>query len=119
MTSTAALPFVLLSLSRGMYAISLQGSKREYFAPLLRMFCAAPISTANIKGVVPTAAVNGVNTPGNKMRLKKAAPVVRRVIGGIIAAVFQPNLSKIVRPPSIINSVTTPVQLEKFPMKAL
>ena len=41
------------AIPNGIYAISLQGSNREYLAPLDKMFCAAPINTASIRGVVP------------------------------------------------------------------
>ena len=41
------------AIPKGMYAISLQGSKSEYLAPLERIFCAAPMNTASIRGVVP------------------------------------------------------------------
>ena len=78
-----------------MYAISLQGSKREYLAPFDRMFCKAPISTANIRGVVPNLnniltainsynevvesveyfAVMGAKKAGNNINEKNAIPV--------------------------------------------
>jgi len=60
--SIAALPFVFDSLSSGMYAISLHGSNKEYLELLLKIFCAAPTTTAIISGVVPRAAEIGANT---------------------------------------------------------
>ena len=86
MTSTAALPLVFDSESNGMYAISLHGSNNEYFAPFERMFCAAPINTASIRGVVPSWAVMGAKNSGNSVNEKNAAPVVSRVTGVINAA---------------------------------
>ena len=38
------------------------------------MFCAAPISTASIRGVVPILAVMGAKNAGNRVREKNAAP---------------------------------------------
>jgi len=60
-----------------MYAISLQGSNREYLDDLDRMFCAAPTSTANIKGVVPRAAVTGLKKPVNNRTWKRETRVGR------------------------------------------
>ena len=90
-TSTAALPLVFDSWSRGMYAISLHGSKREYLAPFDKMFWAAPTMTASISGVVPMRAVMGAKKAGNKFKLKNMAPVTSRVTGVIRAATPQPK----------------------------
>lgn len=91
MTSTAALPFVFDSWSRGMYAISLHGSNREYFAPLERIFCAAPTITASMSGVVPILAVIGAKNAGKRFRLKNIAPVTSSVTGVIRAATPHPK----------------------------
>ena len=40
------------------------------------MFCAAPIRTASISGVVPSLAVMGTKKFGKRVREKKAAPGV-------------------------------------------
>ena len=125
----------------------MQGSKREYFALLLKMFCMAPTSTASIKGVVPKKFASGATVPGRSVKPKKPRPVTpiifyreerrehfcealfrgrlrahstlsKRTAGVTKAANFQPNFSKIVRPSSIITRVTAPVADEKFPMKA-
>ena len=45
--------------------------------PFERMFCAAPMSTASIRGVVPILAVMGAKNAGNKVKEKNAAPVDR------------------------------------------
>ena len=74
-TSIAALPLVLESLSRGMYAISLQGSNNEYFEPLLKIFWAAPTKTDSIKGVVPSKATTGDIAPWKIFSAKKDNPV--------------------------------------------
>lgn len=71
----AALPFVFDSLSSGMYAISLHGSNNEYFELLLKIFCAAPTTTANISGVVPKAAETGAKKSEKKFNAKKDSPV--------------------------------------------
>lgn len=42
--------------------------------PFDRMFCAAPISTASIRGVVPSLAVIGTKNAGKSVREKNAAP---------------------------------------------
>ena len=39
------------------------------------MFCAAPMSTASMRGVVPILAVIGAKNSGNKVKEKNAAPV--------------------------------------------
>ena len=64
----------LVSASRGKYAISLQGSNREYLEALEKMFCAAPISTAAYRGVRPAAASVGVSGPLKSTREKKITP---------------------------------------------
>ena len=74
-TSIAALPFVLDSLSSGIYAISLQGSNKEYLELLLRIFWAAPTITAIINGVVPRAAVIGLKKSEKTLRAKNDSPV--------------------------------------------
>ena len=38
------------------------------------MFCAAPIRTASMSGVVPSLAVMGTKKLGKRVREKKAAP---------------------------------------------
>jgi hypothetical protein len=50
-TSTAAFPFVRSSRERGMYAISLVESKKEYFVDLLKIFYMAHITTAKYIGL--------------------------------------------------------------------
>jgi hypothetical protein len=45
------------------------------------MFCAAPMSTASIRGVVPIFAVMGAKKEGNKVREKNAAPDEKEVEG--------------------------------------
>ena len=69
----------------------MHGSNREYFAPFDRMFCAAPTITASIRGVVPILAVMGAKKAGNRLRLKKIAPVTKRVTGVMRAATPHPN----------------------------
>ena len=64
-------PFVFDSASSGMYAISLHGSKSEYFADLESTFCAAPTTTASMSGVVPSAAISGRSASLKRMRPKK------------------------------------------------
>lgn len=64
-TSTAALPLVFDSWSNGMYAISLHGSKSEYFALFERIFWAAPTITASMSGVVPSDAAIGAKNGAN------------------------------------------------------
>ena len=118
MTSMAAFPFVLDSWSNGMYAISLHGSNSEYFALLLRMFCAAPTITANIRGDVPSALVMGAKKSLKIFSAKNNNPVIPKLIGVINAAILHPNLAKIVRPRSIIIKVTEPVAEEKLPINA-
>merc|ERR1711977_1038 len=90
----AALPLTLVSWSRGMYAISLQGSKREYFELFEKMFWAAPTKTAAIRGVIPSVAMNGVNGPENRTKPKKITPVINRTTGVMSAAVPHPNFLK-------------------------
>ena len=90
-TSTAAFPLVFDSWSRGMYAISLHGSNREYLAPFDRMFWAAPTITASMSGVVPILAVIGAKNAGKRLRLKNIAPVTSRVTGVMRAATPQPK----------------------------
>jgi len=46
-------PVTRVCIPRGMYAISLQGSKKAYLEPLEKIFCAAPAKTASIRGEVP------------------------------------------------------------------
>ena len=38
------------------------------------MFCAAPMSTASIRGVVPILAVMGAKKAGNRVKEKNATP---------------------------------------------
>mmetsp|Transcript_23673 Transcript_23673/g.66857 ORF Transcript_23673/g.66857 Transcript_23673/m.66857 type:complete len:253 (+) Transcript_23673:223-981(+) len=118
MTSMAAFPLVFCSLSSGMYAISLHGSKSEYLLDLLRMFCAAPTSTASINGVVPSNPATGAMAPENMLSMKKERPVTPIMVGVTRAPARHPNLEKIVLPRSIITNVTVPVADEKLPMKA-
>jgi hypothetical protein len=120
-------------LPSGMYAISLHGSNNEYLAPLDKIFCAAPIITASISGVVPSLknkwlysrhyiflnqylAVMGANAAGKSVREKKTMPVVSNVIGVIKAAVRHPNFRSMNLPATIIIRVTKPVSEEKLPM---
>lgn len=117
-TSTAALPFVFCSASSGMYAISLHGSKSEYFEAFERMFCMAPTMTASMSGVVPREAIIGSSASLKRMSEKKMEPVTRMEIGVTSAATPQPNFSKMVRPRSIMPRVTAPVAEENWPMKA-
>ena len=56
-------------------AISLHGSNKEYLDDLLKMFCAAPRTTASMSGVVPSAATTGAMTPENMLVAKKPSPV--------------------------------------------
>lgn len=58
-----------------MYAISLQGSKREYFEDLENTFCAAPTSTAAMSGVRPHVASIGSRGAPKSTRAKKMIPV--------------------------------------------
>ena len=57
-----------------------------YLDDLERMFCAAPMSTASMSGVVPSAAATGAQGLGARMSEKKAAPVARSTVGVIFAA---------------------------------
>lgn len=106
----------LVSSSKGMYAISLQGSNKLYFALLLKMFCRAPTYTAAMSGVSPHVPRNGVRGPLNKTRPKNATPVTRRTVGVMEAATPQPNFRKMTRLSNIIEKVATPVYVEKSPM---
>ena len=45
-------------------------------SPFDRMFCAAPIRTASISGVVPSLAVIGTKKLGKRVKEKKAAPTM-------------------------------------------
>ena len=51
------------------------------------MFCAARTKTASMSGVVPSAASGAAKVEPVRQSAKKATPVMRRVIGVIIAAV--------------------------------
>mmetsp|Transcript_9735 Transcript_9735/g.23392 ORF Transcript_9735/g.23392 Transcript_9735/m.23392 type:complete len:263 (-) Transcript_9735:1291-2079(-) len=117
MTSMAAFPLTCVSRSRGMYAISLHGSKRAYFEPLEKMFCAAPTRTAAYRGVMPRAASMGEMGPENSTSEKKTSPVNRRTVGVKRAATPQPNLRKTKRPKIMRQNVTIPVHVLKSPMK--
>merc|ERR1719426_771650 len=108
-TSIAALPLILVSWSRGMYAISLQGSNKEYLDDLLKMFCAAPTKTAAKSGVMPRAAMDGVRASEKSTNEKKAIPVTKSMIGVIKAAVPHPNFLKMNLETSIMVKVTIPV----------
>ena len=57
--------------------VGLIKSDRPTDRPLERIFCAAPMSTASMRGVVPILAVMGAKNAGNKVKEKKAAPEER------------------------------------------
>lgn len=84
----------LVSSSKGMYAISLQGSKRLYLALLLKMFWRAPTYTAASKGVIPRPASIGVNGVLKSTRPKKATPVTNKTVGVMAAATPHPYFLK-------------------------
>ena len=46
----------------------MHGSNNEYLAPFERMFCRAPIITANMSGVVPSCAVMGAKKATEEVR---------------------------------------------------
>jgi hypothetical protein len=56
------------------------------------MFCAAPIITASINGVVPSFSTSGVKKLGASVSAKKPIPVVNSVMGVMSAATPQPYL---------------------------
>mmetsp|Transcript_20086 Transcript_20086/g.59649 ORF Transcript_20086/g.59649 Transcript_20086/m.59649 type:complete len:326 (-) Transcript_20086:810-1787(-) len=118
MTSMAALPLTLTSSSRGMYAISLQGSNRAYLEPLEKMFWAAPTSTAAYSGVRPQPASVGARMSEPSTRAKKIRPVTSSMDGVTSAATPQPKRAKICLARIIIENVTMPVAVEKLPMNA-
>mmetsp|Transcript_7061 Transcript_7061/g.14454 ORF Transcript_7061/g.14454 Transcript_7061/m.14454 type:complete len:206 (+) Transcript_7061:76-693(+) len=90
-TSIAALPLVLDSLSRGMYAISLHGSNKLYLEDFDMMFWAAPRSTASISGVVPARAATGARAGAKMLEAKKPRPVTPIIAGVTKAATRHPN----------------------------
>lgn len=107
----------MVSSSKGIYAISLQGSNKLYLALLLKIFCRAPTYTAASSGVIPKPAIMGVNGWPKRIREKNPTPVRSKTVGVIMAATPHPYLLSITLLSNIIAKVAIPVAVEKSPMK--
>ena len=106
-TSTAALPLTFASGPRGMYAISLHGSKSEYFVTLLTTFWTVPSSSAWASGMRSSPAITAAKNP---------AASTPMVTGGIIAVHLHPRTFIISDATSCSRKATTPTVCENRAM---